>query len=79
MYGDKGTMNSRMDMDIVHIFEKITEKPLPPFKKFIELEVSGDHVEDGVDCVMPTIVIKRAWVWEKKMLINDSFSEKINL
>lgn len=37
------------------LIEQLTEKPFPAYKKYIEIEISGETIDDGVDATMPTI------------------------
>lgn len=40
-------------MVISDLLEKIGGVPIPNYKKYIELEITGE-TEDGIDVVMPT-------------------------
>jgi len=37
------------------LLEQLAGKPFPPYKKYIEIEISGETLGDSVDVVMPTI------------------------
>lgn len=45
-------------MNVKDIYEKVTEKKIPPFKKYIELVVQSEGQDDGVDVVMPLVAVK---------------------
>jgi ubiquitin-activating enzyme E1 len=46
----------RLGKDLVELVEKIGGKKLPDYKRFLEIEISGEVTEPvGCDCIMPTI------------------------
>ena len=36
-------------------YEEISKEVYPKNKKFVELEISGELIDDGVDCITPSI------------------------
>lgn len=45
-------------MEVSKIIEKLSGNPLPGYKMFLEIEVCGEMLEDGVDATMPTFKYK---------------------
>jgi hypothetical protein len=47
----------RLEMNIKDLYKKITGIEYPNYKKYIEIEVSGD-LDDGSDTLLPSVVLK---------------------
>jgi len=45
----------RLGKNVKALLEELQGKPFPTYKKYIELEVSGETLGDGVDATMPSI------------------------
>lgn len=48
-------------MNIKDLYKKITGIEYPNYKKYIEIEVSGD-LDDGSDTLLPSVVLKLEWL-----------------
>ena len=46
---------NRLNKNVKVLLEELMGKPCPSYKKYIELEVSGETVGDGIDATMPSI------------------------
>ena len=47
-----------MAKNLEEIIESLSGEKLPEFKKYLEIEISGETIE-GIDAITPTVVIKR--------------------
>ena len=45
---------NRLSKNVKVLLEELMGKPCPSYKKYIEIEVSGETV-DGIDATMPSI------------------------
>lgn len=45
----------REGLDILKAYETVSGKTYPKHKKYMQIEVNGELIEDGVDTIMPTI------------------------
>ena len=55
--------NFRLDSEFLELYETIAKEKFPSFKKYLEVEVSGE-TEDGIDIVLPSIryQVSRNWI-----------------
>lgn len=45
----------RLGKNVKALLEELQGKPFPSYKKYIEIEISGETVPDGIDATMPSI------------------------
>jgi len=47
---------TRLKQDIAQLYEAISKQPIPAYKKFLEMEISGEMLGNSAcDCLMPTV------------------------